>query len=99
MYNVPTITKWLVLCIHPKIIDYEKKFNNNMDTQLSPGYTYSIEIITMIQSRGYIKLKILVNRGKQLKKLLKCGSLIGVVFPAFKHDFEHFEWAHVWSSQ
>ena len=70
-----------------------------MDTQLSPGYTYNIEIITMIQSWGYIKLNILVNRSKQLKELLKCGSLIGVVFPAFQHDFVHFEWAHVWSSQ
>ena len=25
MYNVPMITRWLVMCMHPKIIDYEKK--------------------------------------------------------------------------
>ena len=25
MYNVPMITRWLVLCMYPKIIDYEKK--------------------------------------------------------------------------
>ena len=28
--------------------------------------------------------------GEQLKKFLKCGSLLGVVCPAFLHDFIHF---------
>ena len=39
------------------------------------------------------------NGSKQLKKFLECCSFIGVVFPAFQHDFIHFEWAHVWFCQ
>ena len=49
-------------------------------------------------SWDHTKLDV-VNRAEQLKEFLKCCSLIGVVFPAFQHDFVHFEWAHVWSSQ